>query len=190
MKTLTRAIAFGSFLMPALAHAHPGHGTSSAAHGFSHPISGIDHLLAMIAVGLWAGQLGGRTRWQVPIAFLGVMIVGGALGMAGVSVPAVEEGILASVLVLGALIATAARLPATASIALVGTFALFHGVAHGTEMPTDASGLSYAGGFIIATALLHVVGLTLGMMAKVRDPRFVRVAGGAIALWAVLLAIR
>jgi len=189
MKTLTRAISLGSFFLPALAQAHPGHATSSVANGFSHPISGIDHLLAMIAVGLWAGQLGGRARWQIPVAFLGVMILGGALGMAGIAVPAVEQGLVASVLILGILIAAAVRLPAAASMALIGAFALFHGVAHGTEMPVNASGLNYAGGFLSATALLNVGGLALGTIAKARAPRFVQVAGCAIALCAVLLAI-
>jgi urease accessory protein len=190
MKTLTRAIASGLLLVPALAHAHPGHGTSGLEHGFVHPISGLDHLLAMIAVGLWAGQLGGRARWQVPAAFLGVMILGCMLGMAGVAVPAVEQGIVASVLILGVLIAAAVRLPAIASIAIVAGFAFFHGAAHGTEMPANATGLGYAGGFTIATGLLHAAGLGLGMIgSKLRQPRFVRLAGGVIALCAIVLAI-
>jgi urease accessory protein len=190
MKTLTRVTAFGFLLMPALAHAHPGHATSGLTHGFSHPISGLDHLLAMLAVGLWAGQLGGRVRWQVPAAFLGVMILGGMLGMAGIPVPAVEQGILASVLVLGVLIAAAVRLPLAASMAIVGVFAFFHGVAHGAEMPADAAGLSYAAGFTFATAVIHLAGLRLGSMAGMSHQlRFVRLAGGAIAACALLLAI-
>lgn len=144
----------------------------------------------MLAVGLWAGQLGGRARWQVPAAFVGVMILGGLVGMTGVAVPAVEVGIVASVLVLGALIAAAVRLPVIASMALVGAFAFFHGVAHGAEMPADATGLSYATGFTIATALLHLAGLGLGIIAaQVRQPRFVRFAGGAIAACALVLAL-
>lgn len=190
MKTLTRAIAFGVLLAPTLAHAHPGHGASSLEHGFAHPISGLDHLLAMLAVGLWAGQLGGRARWQVPAAFLGVMILGGLVGMTGVSVPAVEQGIAASVFVLGVLIAAAVRLPAMASMAIVAGFAFFHGVAHGTEMPVDAAGFGYAAGFTVATGLLHLAGLGVGMAAsQVRQPRFVRLAGGAIAACAVVLAL-
>jgi urease accessory protein len=190
MKTLIRAIAFGFLLVPALAHAHPGHSMSSMAHGFSHPISGLDHLLAMLAVGLWAGQLGGRARWQVPAAFLGVMILGGLLGMTGVSIPAIEQGIIASVLVLGVLIVAAVRLPVVLSMTIVGAFALFHGVAHGTEMPADASELSYAGGFTITTALLHLAGLGVRMIAsEARQLRFVRLAGGAIAVGALFLAI-
>jgi urease accessory protein len=191
MKTLTRVIAFGLLLTPALAHAHPGHGSSSLAHGFSHPIVGWDHLLAMIAVGLWAAQLGGRVRWQMPAVFLGIMMLGGLLGMTGVSVPAVEQAIVASVLILGVLIGAAVRLPATASVTIVAMFALFHGLAHGAEMPGDASGLSYAGGFTTATALLHLAGLGLGMIAaKTRQSGYVRLAGGAFAVCAVLLAVR
>jgi urease accessory protein len=191
MKTLTRAIAFGFLLTPVLAHAHPGHGSGSLADGFAHPVSGLDHLLAMLAVGLWAWQLGGRARWQVPAAFLGVMILGAGIGMTGISIPAVETGIGASVLVLGVLIAAAIRLPNAISMAIVGAFALFHGIAHGTEMPVGAAGLAYAGGFTIATALLHLAGLGVGMLAtEIRQPRLIRAAGGAIGLCALLLAIR
>jgi urease accessory protein len=118
------------------------------------------------------------------------MILGGVLGMAGVPVPAVEQGIVASVLILGVLIAAAVRLPAIASVAIVAGFAFFHGVAHGAEMPADATGLGYAGGFTIATGLLHVAGLGLGLIASgLRQPRFVRLAGGVIAVCALILAI-
>ncbi len=191
MKTLTRAIACGFLFAPTLAHAHPGHAVSGLTHGFSHPLSGLDHLLAMLAVGLWAGQLGGRARWQVPAAFLGVMILGGMLGMVGVSIPALEQGILTSVLVLGVLIAAAVRLPAEGSVAIVSAFALFHGIAHGGEMPGGVSGLGYAGGFALATALLHLVGLGLGLIAvEVRQTRYVRFAGGAIAIFALVFGVR
>jgi urease accessory protein len=176
--------------MPALAHAHPGHATSSVAHGFSHPLSGIDHFLAMLAVGLWAGQLGGRARWQVPMAFLVVMLAGGILGMGGTSVPGVEQGILASILVLGVLVAAAIRLPLVISIAMVGMFALFHGAAHGTEMPVNATGLSYSVGFTIATAMLHLTGLGIGVITNLsHKARFVRIAGGAIAICALMFAV-
>ena len=176
--------------MPALAHAHPGHATSSVAHGFSHPLSGIDHFLAMLAVGLWAGQLGGRARWQVPVAFLVVMLAGGILGMGGTSVPGVEQGILASILVLGVLVAAAIRLPLVISIAMVGMFAFFHGAAHGTEMPVSATGLSYSVGFTIATAMLHLTGLGIGVIAELsHQARFVRIAGGAIAICALMIAV-
>jgi urease accessory protein len=158
-------------------------------HGFSHPISGLDHLLAMLAVGFWASQLGGRARWQVPAAFLGVMLLGGVLGTAGISIPAVERGILVSVLVLGVLIAAAVRLPAAGRMTIVATFALFHGVAHGAEVPSNGTALGYVAGFTIATALLLLVGLGLGMIAiEARQPRFLRLVGGGIAVCALLLA--
>ena len=126
----------GLFLLPATALAHPGHtGMDSMgfAHGFSHPFTGVDHILAMLAVGLWAAQLGGRAIWAVPTAFVSLMLVGGALGVSGVSMPFIEQGILASILVLGVLIAGAFKLPVTISASLVGMFALFHGVAHGSQ---------------------------------------------------------
>jgi len=131
------AIAF--LALPVLASAHPGHDghelTWDFSGGFAHPLSGWDHLLVMIAVGLWAAQLGGHARWLVPAAFAGVMALGAALGEEGVTFPGIEQGIAASVLVLGLLIAAAVRLPVTAGAALVGVFAIFHGLAHGAEMP-------------------------------------------------------
>jgi urease accessory protein len=171
-------------LMPMLAGAHPFHGaTNGFSGGFTHPLSGLDHILAMVAVGLWAAQLGGRSRWMIPTAFVSLMIVGGALGMAGVHVPAVESGIAASVLVLGLLIAGAVRLLMFAGMALVGLFAIFHGHAHGTEIPAAASGLTYAVGFVLATIALHAAGIGLGLLAQKRMAApALRFAGAAIAL--------
>ncbi|HWF19070.1 MAG TPA: HupE/UreJ family protein [Verrucomicrobiae bacterium] len=171
-------------LAPMLVQAHPGHGlANSFVGGFSHPLFGLDHILAMVAVGLWASQLGGRSVWAVPATFVGLMCVGGALGMMGVHLPLVEAGILASVLVLGILIAAAARLPLAASMALVGLFAIFHGHAHGTEIPIAASGLNYGIGFVLATAALHLCGIGLGFLAQkqLRAPAL-RYAGAAIAV--------
>src|SRR5579863_3698485 len=121
------------------AAAHPVPGAAGLTAGFAHPLSGLDHVLAMVAVGLWAAQLGGRALWLVPASFVGFMTLGGALGMAGVHLPMVEAGILASVLILGILIAAAAQLPLAASVAVTGLFAIFHGHAHGTEIPLAAS---------------------------------------------------
>jgi len=189
MKTLTRVIAFGILLAPTLGHAHPGHATSGIEHGFSHPFSGLDHLLAMLAIGLWAGQLGGRARWQIPLAFVVTMILGGILGMWGVVVPAMEQGVILSVLALGVLVAGGFRLPKQACIAIASVFAVFHGAAHGLEIPAGATGLRYVGGFAFATGLLHLAGIGLGLIAgNLRQPRFVQMAGGAIAVCAVLLA--
>ena len=178
-----RRLAFALTLsMPSLAHAHPGLGsTGGFSHGLAHPLLGLDHLCAMVAVGLWAAQLGGRARWLVPLAFVGVMALGGMLGMAAISIPFAEHGILASVLVLGALIAAAVRLPVGASAAIVGAFALFHGHAHGAEMPENTSGLLYALGFIVATTGLHLGGTGLGSLAqRWTSAPLVRYVGGGI----------
>jgi len=150
--------------------------------GFAHPFTGLDHMLAMIAVGLWASQLGGRARWAVPLAFMGAMTVGAGLALAGVKLPMVETGIASSVLVLGLLIAFAARLPVAVSAVLVGAFAVFHGHAHGNELPQAASEALYGGGFLLATGALHVFGLGLGArMHRLLDPVWLRTLGGGIA---------
>jgi urease accessory protein len=191
MKAISRSLSISAillFLTTAGAHAHliPGdvHGFGS---GLAHPLSGLDHILAMVAVGLWAGQLGGRARWLVPASFVGVMVLGGALAMAGLRVPFTEEGILLSVLILGILIAVAARFPLTASMAIVGLFAFFHGHSHGAEMPANAVGLLYGAGFALATTLLHVCGIGLAYITQpVRVP-VVRWAGAGIAVAAICL---
>jgi urease accessory protein len=170
------------------AEAHVGVGpTTGFVHGFLHPLSGIDHELAMIAVGLFAARLGGRALWLVPLAFVGMMAVGGALGINGFSLPFVEIGIAASVLVLGAAVALDFSLPTSAAMGLVGFFAIFHGHAHGAEMPATASGLTYGIGFMLATALLHAVGIALGLgisaLATAQNSKWVmRAAGWATAL--------
>ncbi|HEX3798804.1 MAG TPA: HupE/UreJ family protein [Verrucomicrobiae bacterium] len=171
-------------LLPVLAQAHPGHGpATSFAAGMSHPLHGLDHILVMIAVGLWAAQMGGRALWVVPTTFVSLMTIGGAMGMAGVHLPMVETGILVSVIAMGVLIATAARLPMAVSMALVGVFAIFHGHAHGTEIPMAASGLTYALGFIAATAFLHACGIGLGLLAQKRfSPPAIRFAGVMIVV--------
>ena len=191
MKTSKLVLPFVAMAVPSLAHAHVGIGeTSGFLHGVSHPLTGIDHLCAMIAVGIWAAQTGGRAFWAVPLAFVSVMLLGGALGMAGVHFPFAETGIALSVLMLGVLIAAAVRLPLPASMLVVGLFALCHGHAHGAEMPATASALGYAGGFAVATALLHAVGIALGVgIERMASAKFVRFAGGAIALFGIALWI-
>ncbi len=174
------------------ASAHPGHDgdhdfTWDFSGGLAHPFTGMDHMLAMIAVGLWAAQLGGRARWLVPVSFVGVMALGAALGHAGLNFSGIEQMIAASVLVLGLLIAKSVKLPMAASVALVGVFALFHGLAHGAEMPATAGGLSYGAGFIAATALLHFVGLGLGTLAARRSEKLASYAGWGIAAAGVVL---
>lgn len=166
--------------IPSLARAHPGMSghTHSFTQGLIHPLTGLDHLCAMVAVGLWAAQRGGRALWLVPLTFVSVMIIGGILGKNGINVPHVEQGIAASVLVLGILIAAAVRLPLAASMAIVGLFALFHGYAHGAEMPGTASGYACGIGFVIATISLHLAGLAA---QRFTSPQWMRYAGGAIA---------
>src|SRR5262245_34569228 len=158
-------LATALVLVPSLALAHPGlpgH-THDVATGFLHPLGGLDHVLAMVAVGLLAAQLGGRALWLVPASFVAAMAAAGLAGMAGVGLPLTEIGIAASVAVLGGAIALRLALPLAAAIALVGFFAMFHGYAHGLEMPGTASGLLYGLGFVAATALLHGLGIGIGL---------------------------
>lgn len=165
---------------PALAH--PGHETGGLAQGFLHPLGGLDHVLAMVAVGLIAARIGGRALLLVPAAFLGMMALGGAAGAMGWTLPHVETGIALSVLVLGLVLALGVVPPVAGAVALVGAFAVFHGFAHGAEMPGAASGLAYGLGFLAATALLHAAGLGLGLVARRFQTRpALRVAGGALA---------
>ncbi len=173
------------------AHAHAGHdGTSGLVSGFSHPLTGLDHLLAMIAVGLWGAQRGGRAMWIIPASFVGIMTLGGLLGLTHVSLPMVEPAILASVIVLGVAIAVAKELPVYFCAGLVGLFALFHGYAHGVEMPTTASRVGYGAGFLFSTALLHAAGIALGMMCRSRgSTTFIRYAGAVIALAGIGLSV-
>jgi urease accessory protein len=178
------------FLLPSIASAHIGVGsTDSLTAGLAHPWGGLDHLCAMIGVGLWAGQRGGRAVWLVPMAFLLVMAVGGLVGMAGVAVPMVETGIVGSVLIVGCLIAAAVRLPLVASAGLVALFALFHGHAHGIESTGASAGLLYGVGFLAATAVLLASGVGFGWLTcHWRQTAWVtRWAGAAIALCGVYL---
>jgi urease accessory protein len=193
---------FGQYLVGAIAltlsissvaNAHIGVGdTSSFAHGFTHPFSGLDHILAMVAVGLWATQMGGKAIWMIPSAFLVAMAGGSLLGHFGLPLAGVEQGILASDFLLGLLVLFATRLPLLASMAIVGALAIFHGYAHGAEMPTTASGLAYGASFIISTATLHLTGIAIGLgldsvAEKLRD-RLFQVGGVAILVGAVYVA--
>jgi urease accessory protein len=179
------AMAFSS-----AAFAHPGHPHLDVAGGFAHPLSGLDHLLAMVAVGLWAAQLGGRALWLMPLTFVATMTAGAALGIGGMAMPIVEIGIAASVLVLGAMVALRLKPSLTIGLPVVAAFAALHGYAHGVELPTDASGLAYGAGFIAATFALHLVGIALGLLANRAPMRFAaRTAGGAIACVGLLLVV-
>ncbi len=188
-RRLSRALlalaAFAGSGLPAFAHPGIG-GAHGFAHGFAHPLGGLDHTLAMVAVGLLAVQIGGRALWMLPATFVAAMAAGGALGVAGVPLPFVEIGIAGSVLVLGAVVAFGRALPLPAAMALAAVFAVFHGHAHGTEMPADASGLAYGLGFMVATGLLHTAGLALGLaagrLAERAGPAALRLGGAAIAV--------
>ncbi len=177
--------------LPALAFAHPGHELRSGfVAGIAHPWSGVDHLIAMLAVGLWAAQLGGRLRWAVPLSFVTVMLLGGLLGLSGWQFGVVEQGIAASVCVSGLLLAGAVRLPAAVCVLLTGVFATFHGYAHGAEAPA-ASVTTYMAGFALSTVVLHMVGLLVaGLLLGYQQQQAMRWAGavmavGGLALFAV-----
>lgn len=174
------------------AFAHTGHGASRGfVQGFVHPLGGLDHMLTMVAVGLYATMVGGRALWLVPAAFLGAMTLGGVLGMTGFGLPYTEIGIAVSVIVLGLAIALRISLPMVAAMALAGLFAIFHGHAHGAEMPQTISGYEYAAGFLLATALLHVIGIAIGLTARRLAERggwrLAQAAGGAMALVGIVL---
>jgi urease accessory protein len=152
-------------------------------HGMLHPFIGLDHLCAMLAVGLWAKQMGGRAVWSIPLTFVSVMALGGLLGMTAMTLPFIEGGILLSLLVLGFLVAAAIKLPLLVSASIVAIFALFHGYAHGAEMPQNASGLVYALGFMLSTALLHMAGIAMAtVLAKTGRPQWSRLIGACIAM--------
>lgn len=184
MKRLPIALCAAALLAPVAALAHPGHTVEQGglAYGLMHPLTGLDHLLAMLAVGLWAALAGGRALWALPVAFIGALLAGFGLGAAGLPVPAVEPMILASVVVIGGLVALAVRLPLIAAVALVVVFGLAHGHAHGTEGPATDLALHVAG-FTLATAGLHAAGLGLGIALAQSGREAVTCAlGGAAAL--------
>lgn len=181
------AILLLAAAMPAYAHVGIGT-TSSLTAGFMHPLSGLDHMTVMIAVGLWAALKGGKAIWAWPAAFAGVMLVGGALGMLHMPLPFVEPGILASVVALGLLVALATDLPVSTGAAIIALFALFHGHAHGTEVPENAGGLEYMAGFAVATVLLHAAGIAAGLSLGQRLRGLARIAGAACAAIGVGLA--
>ena len=185
----------GLCLIPTAAFAHPALGDANGfVHGFVHPLSGLDHQLAMVMVGLLAYQLGGRALWLVPATFVGVMALGGVLGVIGISIPFVETGIALSVIVLGAIVAFGGvNASLAAAFGAVGLFAIFHGHAHGTEMPLDVAGAAYGVGFLLATAVLQVLGIfigfLIGMSSKPLGDNVYRVVGtvASIAGIAILL---
>jgi urease accessory protein len=187
-------LAFAALLMPALAAAHADAGRAEGLlAGLHHPVSGLDHVLAMVAVGLWGAELGAPAIWLLPVSFPVAMAFGGMLGLIGVPLPGVEIGIALSAVVLGAAVLTAWRPPLAVAAVIVGVFALFHGHAHGTELPAGASGLLYSIGFVVATGLLHATGIGIGTIHRFDWGRTtVRATGAGVAtsgayfLWQVL----
>jgi urease accessory protein len=184
MSPVRPSLLVASFLVaagPALAHT--GGELGGLTSGLLHPVTGLDHVVAMVAVGLWGGILGAPAIWLLPIVFPLVMALGGAAGVAGVPLPGIEAGIALSGVVLGLMVVLAVRPPLWVAVALVGVFAVFHGHAHGAELPQSAIPAIYAVGFVTATGLLHLAGIGFGQVGKWRIGRVaVRVSGAAIAL--------
>jgi urease accessory protein len=163
--------------------AHSGSLAGGFAGGFAHPWFGVDHVVAMVAVGLWGAFLGAPAIWLLPIVFPLIMAAGGVAGILGMPLPAVEAGIAISAVVLGSMVLLAARPPLWIAAVLVGIFAIFHGHAHGTELPPATDAVAYSVGFVIATGMLHLLGIAFGLLARWPAGRIaVRAAGGAIAL--------
>lgn len=175
-----------------LAHIMPG--DAGAIEGFLHPLLGIEHLIAMVAVGLLSAQIGGRAIWTVPLAFISLMAVGGVLGLFGIATPIIAYGIAASVILLGIALFVQKRIPETIALAVIGIFALFHGYAHGEAVPPEQTFIfivAYIVGFIISTAGLHVIGALVGFIAlrSDRGPLILRVTGAIIAIIGVSLLL-
>ncbi len=180
---MKRQLSFAvTLMMPAMALAHPGHGMESMQAGFLHPFTGWDHLMVMLAVGLWAGRLGGNARWQLPLAFMLVMAIGAICGMAGLAFNGVETGIAATVMAMGFLLLVSLPIQPILRMAMVALFAFLHGFAHGTELPLT-SGAQALAGMLLATAVLHAAGLLLGLQTS----RLARWLQTGFA-WAIMLA--
>ncbi|MDX2476276.1 MAG: HupE/UreJ family protein [Gammaproteobacteria bacterium] len=174
------AITLLSVIAP-LAEAHTGIAQHGLASGLAHPFLGLDHLLAMVAVGIWAGSLGGKASWRIPLAFIAIMSVSALLSQGLMSMPLIESGIAVSLLLLGLFIVLAVKLPVVMGMLVVSLFAIFHGVAHGVEWPVAASPFWYVSGFVIATSLLHAVGVMAGASRNDLSQLFVRLTGALIA---------
>ena len=192
--SLPRSLALAATLWPALALAHVGQGRAEGfLAGLSHPVSGLDHVLAMVAVGLWGAQLGAPAIWLLPVTFPMVMAFGGMLGLAGMPLPGVEAAIALSGILLGLAVLAEWKPPLPLAAVIVGFFAVFHGHAHGAELPAGASGLTYSIGFVAATGTLHAVGIGIGVIHRWGWGRVALrlagagvAAGGAVFLWRAL----
>ncbi|MEJ8823540.1 HupE/UreJ family protein [Variovorax humicola] len=196
MRFLTRStfLAMLATALPLAASAHVGvdgaaHHTAGFAQGFLHPFTGMDHMAAMVGVGLWSAlaSRGARDLFWAPLGFAAMLLVGALLGLAGAQVPAVEPMIAASLLAVGLLVATRLHLPGPMAAAVVGTFAVFHGVAHGYELSGDSGALAAVCGMVLATGLLHIAGIAAGWALRRRSTLPPRIAGAAVALFGVAL---
>ena len=180
LRTSIYALAFALLVLPGAAFAHPGHETAGAVQGFMHPFTGLDHIVAMLLVGLFAFQLGGRALWSLPLAFLAAMAVGGFMGAGGPGGVIVEIGIALSVITLGAAVLLNVKAPIAVATAMVGLFAIFHGFAHGAEMPASVQAIYYGIGFMAGSALLIGLGIGSGIVldaARRANPSRVRGRG-------------
>lgn len=184
MKYIAACCLLLAVMLSGTASAHSGDGAAGGfVSGFLHPIAGWDHVIAMVAVGLWGAFLGRPAIWMLPVIFPLVMAFGGALGVLGVPLPYVETGIALSAVILGAAVALALRPPLWVAAVIVGAFAIFHGHAHGTELPHAANALTYSVGFVLATGLLHLCGIAIGLVTRWQQGRHVvRLAGAAISV--------
>jgi urease accessory protein len=189
-RSLVLALLLSLILIPGTAYAHDGGALPFGGFlsGLVHPVLGYDHLLAMLSVGILSAQIGGRAIWTVPATFVSVMALGGSLGFIDIGLQSTELGIAASLVILGSIIAAERKLPVLLAMAGVGFFAVFHGYAHGAEMPQTAEPVAYAFGFLTGTALIHIAGLVIGDIAKHYQlgPAMLRVGGCLIAIAGVL----
>jgi len=175
---------------PVYAHVQTG-AASGFLTGVGHPVSGLDHVVAMIAVGLWGAQLGAPALWLLPVAFPMMMALGGVVGLIGVPLPGIEVGIAASAVLLGLVVMFALRPPLAVAVALVAVFAIFHGHAHGTELPPGQSALLYSMGFVVATGCLHGVGIAIGVIQRWRwGQTLLRAVGAVVALAGIVFMWR
>jgi len=180
-----RILLTAALLLPAVAHAHPGHADAGLVSGFMHPFSGLDHVVAMLAVGVWAARNAGMKRWLVPAAFLAGMLGGGVLGLGGFLPSFLESAVAASALAAALLVLLAVRLPLGLQASVAAAFAVWHGIAHGAELPAATAPLEFAAGFIVATGVLLALGLALGRLSQ-RGERDRWLGAGLTALAASL----
>ncbi|AVC45436.1 MULTISPECIES: nickel permease HupE [Rhizobium] len=190
MKYSKITTTLAALALPSIAHAHVGLHADGTLAGLNHPFSGLDHILAMVAVGFWASTLGGKAVWIVPSAFVIVMAGGGVLGIEGIALPMVETAIALTVAMLGLLVAFEVKIPTPVAAIVVGICALFHGHVHGIELPTMSNATGYVAGFLAATVILHVLGIGLASLRFGKAGQVVaRVAGGAVALAGAALLV-